>query len=427
MDETRRLRFVGIALLVFSAVYTGTLAYAQLPEEPSVQINTSVLNELRHYHLRTEDHDGLEPTRLRRPSEAVDTQGNRPSQWLSSPQQSETHPIPARESVQKPINEAVPRSSTLKVPPNTLKAPIPARKPERSQRQAAKASSIAPQKQGLNAPIPARRPDRHMASAEFVEQARRNQGYQISGEKIAGVPAMPAVPPVAVQSEIVFKPPPDASEDTLLAYMTKTMNREQIIAGINEAAARTHRQANIEQEKYLSKTDASPHTMSENSDDAKKIVKIKAEKNGQREIIRSSSSTKGTEISHATRAAAISERPVPRLPPAAAYDGMDYLTLPFKSGQDEVDSFMKDIILNEVIPVLRDNLNIRLQVQSFASLSGGQGNSARRLSLSRALSIRNFLVEQGIDPRRMEVRAMGSQSDRSPADRIDFVFLDEAV
>ena len=44
---------------------------------------------------------------------------------------------------------------------------------------------------------------------------------------------------------------------------------------------------------------------------------------------------------------------------------------------------------------------------------------ARRLSLKRAVSIRQVLIDDGVSADRIDVRAMGGVDDTGPADRVD--------
>ena len=44
--------------------------------------------------------------------------------------------------------------------------------------------------------------------------------------------------------------------------------------------------------------------------------------------------------------------------------------------------------------------------------------------LSRALTIRSYLLDKGVRAHRMDVRALGAKTDREPQDRVDLVFLD---
>lgn len=50
-------------------------------------------------------------------------------------------------------------------------------------------------------------------------------------------------------------------------------------------------------------------------------------------------------------------------------------------------------------------------------------NKARRLSLSRALAVRAYLIDNEIASTRMDVRALGNRADDGPADRVDLVVI----
>jgi len=65
----------------------------------------------------------------------------------------------------------------------------------------------------------------------------------------------------------------------------------------------------------------------------------------------------------------------------------------------------------------------RLQLKAYAGGTRETLSSARRLSLSRALSVRSFLIEQGIRSTRIDVRALGRAVDSGPPERVDIVLL----
>lgn len=97
-----------------------------------------------------------------------------------------------------------------------------------------------------------------------------------------------------------------------------------------------------------------------------------------------------------------------------AFDGSESRITP------EMEAVLKDITTR----LAADN-GLRVQLNAFASGEAGNQSSARRISLSRALSARDYLVEQGgITPTRMDVRALGDQTQKQPVDRIDFVFVE---
>jgi outer membrane protein OmpA-like peptidoglycan-associated protein len=61
----------------------------------------------------------------------------------------------------------------------------------------------------------------------------------------------------------------------------------------------------------------------------------------------------------------------------------------------------------------------RVELQAFGGAKGDKGSDARRLSLKRALAIRQVLIEDGVSADRIDVRAMGGVDDTGPADRVD--------
>ena len=63
--------------------------------------------------------------------------------------------------------------------------------------------------------------------------------------------------------------------------------------------------------------------------------------------------------------------------------------------------------------------NARVELQAFGGNKGDKGSDARRLSLKRALAIRQVLIDDGVSPDRIDVRAMGGTEDTGPADRVD--------
>jgi outer membrane protein OmpA-like peptidoglycan-associated protein len=63
--------------------------------------------------------------------------------------------------------------------------------------------------------------------------------------------------------------------------------------------------------------------------------------------------------------------------------------------------------------------NARIELQAFGGTKGDKGSDARRLSLKRALAIRQVLIDDGVSPDRIDVRAMGGVDDTGPADRVD--------
>lgn len=64
----------------------------------------------------------------------------------------------------------------------------------------------------------------------------------------------------------------------------------------------------------------------------------------------------------------------------------------------------------------------RVELEAFGGPRGDKSSDSRRLSLKRALVIRELLIEDGVPSERIDVRAMGGADDNGAADRVD-VFL----
>ncbi len=82
--------------------------------------------------------------------------------------------------------------------------------------------------------------------------------------------------------------------------------------------------------------------------------------------------------------------------PAAAKDGLKALALKLKGKE-----------------------TLRLQLFAYAGGKDLSSSKARRMSLSRALSVRSFLIENGIRSTRIDVRALGSKTAKKPLNRVD--------
>jgi outer membrane protein OmpA-like peptidoglycan-associated protein len=81
--------------------------------------------------------------------------------------------------------------------------------------------------------------------------------------------------------------------------------------------------------------------------------------------------------------------------------------------------------LESVVKTLKADEQLRIQLVAYASGPPDQASQARRLSLSRAIGVRSYLIEQGIKSGRIDVRALGNRTDvGGPPDRVDVVPVD---
>lgn len=106
------------------------------------------------------------------------------------------------------------------------------------------------------------------------------------------------------------------------------------------------------------------------------------------------------------------------LPPAETEDQSISITF----GIDETDlpsSATAD--LTDLSDRLKAEEGLRVQLLAYASSADGSASSVRRKSLSRALSVREFLMDQGVQSTRIEVRALGDQNEGGNPNRVDAI------
>lgn len=61
----------------------------------------------------------------------------------------------------------------------------------------------------------------------------------------------------------------------------------------------------------------------------------------------------------------------------------------------------------------------RVQLEAYGGPKGDKSSESRRLSLKRALTIRQLLIDNGVPSSKIDVRAMGGASDGGAQDRVD--------
>ena len=77
--------------------------------------------------------------------------------------------------------------------------------------------------------------------------------------------------------------------------------------------------------------------------------------------------------------------------------------------------------LDEIAAGLATDGLLRLQLLAYAGGSARSAGQSRRLSLSRALSVRSYLIDKGVRSTRIDVRALGNRFQDGPADRVDLL------
>lgn len=105
-----------------------------------------------------------------------------------------------------------------------------------------------------------------------------------------------------------------------------------------------------------------------------------------------------------------------------AVPSLSDLSLGFEGGSNDLAADTQGK-LDEIVRQMVDNQTLRLQLRAFAAAENKDSSSARRLSLARALAVRSYLMDHGISPSRVDVRALGDKTDQAPHDRVDVVFV----
>ncbi|MEQ9349055.1 MAG: OmpA family protein, partial [Alphaproteobacteria bacterium] len=80
-------------------------------------------------------------------------------------------------------------------------------------------------------------------------------------------------------------------------------------------------------------------------------------------------------------------------------------------------------LLDAIISRMAADETLRLQILAYAAGTAETSSQARRLSLSRALAVRKYLIDNGIGGTRMDVRALGNRAEDGPADRVDLMLV----
>ncbi|MDD2325218.1 MAG: OmpA family protein [Alphaproteobacteria bacterium] len=94
-------------------------------------------------------------------------------------------------------------------------------------------------------------------------------------------------------------------------------------------------------------------------------------------------------------------------------------TISFAGGSDQLDKESVEIV-EKLTKVLIANGQARITLTAYADTSGERSpRDARRLSLNRALTIRDFMTSKGLSSGRVDIRPMGANVPSGDMDRVD--------
>jgi len=115
---------------------------------------------------------------------------------------------------------------------------------------------------------------------------------------------------------------------------------------------------------------------------------------------------------------------VASLPPATGRlsDG-DSLRIVFDAETSKLAQSAREALL-DIATKMQSQDNLRLQLLAYAGDADTSASAARRLSLSRALAVRSFLIENGVRSTRIDVRALGNKSTEEVTERVDITVVE---
>jgi outer membrane protein OmpA-like peptidoglycan-associated protein len=109
------------------------------------------------------------------------------------------------------------------------------------------------------------------------------------------------------------------------------------------------------------------------------------------------------------------------LPKAKGTSSRDPVIIFFQEYSSELEVGQMDVLKNDVLAPLRRSKSSRAILYGYAIKQRSKPDEERRLSLSRALMIREYLIDNRIDAERIEVRSMGDDTPIEPKNRVDIV------
>jgi outer membrane protein OmpA-like peptidoglycan-associated protein len=113
----------------------------------------------------------------------------------------------------------------------------------------------------------------------------------------------------------------------------------------------------------------------------------------------------------------------PKTPAPAASANSAAISVIFETDSQELPGDASST-LGSIAARMKANSELRVQLMAYATSGDRSEAKARRLSLSRALEVRSFLIREGIASTRMDVRALGDRAPGAPGDRVDLTLVE---
>jgi outer membrane protein OmpA-like peptidoglycan-associated protein len=105
----------------------------------------------------------------------------------------------------------------------------------------------------------------------------------------------------------------------------------------------------------------------------------------------------------------------------------DRTTLAFIHGESRLTLDMKNDLLRNHIPKLKQNRESGVEIQAYTPAENAADANAQRVSLARAIEVQDFLQAAGVDSSRISVMPLANQRDSASANRVDLVIKNPAA
>lgn len=110
------------------------------------------------------------------------------------------------------------------------------------------------------------------------------------------------------------------------------------------------------------------------------------------------------------------------IPPSTSSNKKQQFSILFKGTKTSLNE-KTELTLKEIAAKALQHEKQRIRVIGYASENADRTNSARRISLQRAIAVRNFFIRSGLDSSRINVQVMGSDNKKREKDRVEVVFV----
>lgn len=94
----------------------------------------------------------------------------------------------------------------------------------------------------------------------------------------------------------------------------------------------------------------------------------------------------------------------------------------FQENSREMEVGQMDVIQSDVLAILKDRPDLTLEIVGFAEPQKGGNDATGKMSIARALMIRDYLSRQHIDSNRLTVKGEGDNTGIEPRDRVEMYF-----